>query len=216
MKYKVTLNGRTYEVEVEAGKAMCVAEYEAYAPAAAPVAAAPVAAAPVAAPAAAPAAAGVTVSGGESVNAPMPGNILKVNVSVGQTVKAGQVLVVLEAMKMENEIMAPCDGVVSAVPAAKGATVNTGDLLVAIGGTVTAAAPAVTGAGDAVTAPMPGNILKVNVNVGDAVKEGQVLVVLEAMKMENEIMAPCDGVVNQVLVTKGATVDTGSPMVVIG
>ena len=131
MKYKVTLNGRTYEVEVEAGKAMCVAEYEAYAPAAAP-AAAPVAAAPVAAPAAAPAAAGVTVSGGESVNAPMPGNILKVNVSVGQTVKAGQVLVVLEAMKMENEIMAPCDGVVSAVPVAKGASVNTGDVLVVI------------------------------------------------------------------------------------
>ena len=80
MKYKVTLNGRTYEVEVEAGKAMCVAEYEAYAPAAAPVAA-PVAAAPVAAPAPAAApAAGVTVTGGESVTAPMPGNILKVNV----------------------------------------------------------------------------------------------------------------------------------------
>ena len=132
MKYKVTLNGRTYEVEVEAGKAMCVAEYEAYAPAAAPVAAAPVAAAPVAAPAAAPAAAGVTVSGGESVTAPMPGNILKVNVSVGQSVKAGDVLVVLEAMKMENEIMAPCDGVVSAVPVAKGATVNTGDLLLSL------------------------------------------------------------------------------------
>ena len=132
MKYKVTLNGRTYEVEVEAGKAMCVAEYEAYAPAAAPVAAAPVAAAPVAAPAAAPAAAGVTVSGGESVNAPMPGNILKVNVSVGQTVKAGQVLVVLEAMKMENEIMAPCDGTVGAVSVTKGATVETGALLCTI------------------------------------------------------------------------------------
>ena len=121
MKYKVTLNGRTYEVEVEAGKAMCVAEYEAYAPAAAPVAA-PVAAAPVAAaPAAAPAAAGVTVSGGESVNAPMPGNILKVNVSVGQTVKEGDLLVVLEAMKMENEIFAPCSGTISAVPVSKAA-----------------------------------------------------------------------------------------------
>ena len=237
MKYKVTLNGRTYEVEVEAGKAMCVAEYEAYAPAAAPVAAAPVAAAPVAAPAAAPAAAGVTVSGGESVNAPMPGNILKVNVSVGQSVKAGEVLVVLEAMKMENEIMAPCDGVVSAVPAAKGATVNTGDLLVAIGGTVTAAAPAPVAApapapvaapapapaaapaapvaGEAVTAPMPGNILKVNVTAGQAVKEGDVLVILEAMKMENEIMAPRAGTVAQVPVTKGSTVDTGATLVVL-
>ena len=132
MKYKVTLNGRTYEVEVEAGKAMCVAEYEAYAPAAAPVAAAPVAAAPVAAPAAAPAAAGVTVSGGESVNAPMPGNILKVNVSVGQTVKAGQVLVVLEAMKMENEIMAPRAGTVAQVPVTKGSTVDTGATLVVL------------------------------------------------------------------------------------
>ena len=132
MKYKVTLNGRTYEVEVEAGKAMCVAEYEAYAPAAAPVAA-PVAAAPAAAaPAAAPAAAGVTVSGGESVNAPMPGNILKVNVSVGQTVKAGQVLVVLEAMKMENEIMAPKAGTVAQVLVQKGSTVNTGDTMVVL------------------------------------------------------------------------------------
>ena len=100
MKYKVTLNGRTYEVEVEAGKAMCVAEYEAYAPAAAPVAA-PVAAAPVAAPAAAPAApAAAAPVAGEAVTAPMPGNILKVNVNVGDAVKEGQVLVVLEAMKM--------------------------------------------------------------------------------------------------------------------
>ena len=132
MKYKVTLNGRTYEVEVEAGKAMCVAEYEAYAPAAAPVAA-PVAAAPVAAaPAAAPAAGGVTVSGGESVNAPMPGNILKVAVSVGQTVKEGDLLVVLEAMKMENEIFAPCAGTVAQVLVSKGSTVDTGATMVVL------------------------------------------------------------------------------------
>ena len=131
MKYKVTLNGRTYEVEVEAGKAMLLSEYEAVAPAApaAPAAAAPVAAAPAAA---APAAPAVTGSG-EAVNAPMPGNILKVNVNVGDAVKSGTVLVVLEAMKMENEIMAPKDGTVTQVLVSKGSTVDTGAPLVVIG-----------------------------------------------------------------------------------
>ena len=129
MKYKVTLNGRTYEVEVEAGKAMLIDEYEAIAPSAAP-AAAPVAA-PATTPAAAPAA-GVTVSGGESVKAPMPGNILKVNVSVGQTVKEGDLLVVLEAMKMENEIFAPKSGTVAQVLVQKGSTVDTGATMVVL------------------------------------------------------------------------------------
>ena len=131
MKYKVTLNGRTYEVEVEHGKAILLDEYEAIAPA--PVAAAPVAAAPAAAaPAAAPAAPVVT-GAGEAVNAPMPGNILKVNVNVGDAVKEGQVLVVLEAMKMENEIMAPKAGTVTQVLVSKGSTVDTGAPLVVIG-----------------------------------------------------------------------------------
>ena len=131
MKYKVTLNGRTYEVEVEAGKAMLLSEYEAVAPAPAAAPAAPAAAAP-AAPAAAPAAPAVTGSG-EAVNAPMPGNILKVNVKVGDAVKSGTVLVVLEAMKMENEIMAPKAGTVTQVLVSKGATVDTGAALVVIG-----------------------------------------------------------------------------------
>ncbi len=136
MKYKVTLNGRVYEVEVEAGKAMLLAEYEAVAPAA--PAAAPVAAAPVAAPAAAPAApaapAAVAVTGaGEVVAAPMPGTILKVNVQNGQAVKAGDVLCVLEAMKMENDITAPKAGTVTQVVTSKGASVSTGDALVVIG-----------------------------------------------------------------------------------
>ena len=65
-------------------------------------------------------------------------------------------------------------------------------------------------------APMPGTILKVKVQTGQAVKEGDVLVVLEAMKMENEILAPKNGTITQVLVSKGSTVDTGAPMVVIG
>ena len=131
MKYKVTLNGRTYEVEVEAGKAMLLDEYEAIAPAA-PAAAPVAAAAAPAAPAAAPAAPAVT-GAGDAVTAPMPGTILKVNVQNGQAVKAGQVLVVLEAMKMENEIMAPKDGTVTQVVVSKGASVDTGAPLVIIG-----------------------------------------------------------------------------------
>ena len=133
MKYKVTLNNRVYEVEVEEGNAMLVDEYELAAPAAtaapAPVA---VAAAPVApaAPAAAPAAAGLAA--GTVVEAPMPGNVLKINVTQGQTVKEGDVLVVLEAMKMENEITSTKSGVVAQIVAAKGAVVETGSPLVVI------------------------------------------------------------------------------------
>ena len=129
MKYKVTLNGRTYEVEVEAGKAMLLDEYEAVVPTAAPVAAP---AAPAAAPAAAAPAAAAVTAAGEAVNAPMPGTILKVNVTQGQAVKAGTLLCVLEAMKMENEIMAPKDGTVAQVVVSKGASVNTGDALVVL------------------------------------------------------------------------------------
>ena len=134
MQYKITLNGRTYEVEVEAGKAMLLDEYEAIVPTAAP---APAAAAPVAAPAAAPApaapAAPAITGAGEAVTAPMPGNILKVNVTQGQAVKEGEVLCVLEAMKMENEIRAPKAGSVTQVLVSKGSTVDTGAALVVIG-----------------------------------------------------------------------------------
>lgn len=133
MKYKVTLNNRTYEVEVEEGKAMLIDEYEAYAPAApAPVAAAPVAAAPAAAPAAPAAPAGAALATGEVVKSPMPGNILKINVSQGQKVNEGDVLIVLEAMKMENEIVATKSGTVAQIVTAKGAVVETGAPLVVI------------------------------------------------------------------------------------
>ena len=128
MKYELTLNGRTYEVEVELADPMMMQEFQSYAPAPAAPAAPVVEAAPSAAPAAAPAVTGA----GEKVDSPMPGTILKVNVAAGQTVKEGDLLVVLEAMKMENEIFAPKGGTVSQVLVEKGASVNTGDVLVVI------------------------------------------------------------------------------------
>ena len=112
-KYRVTVNGVPYEIELE--------ELTGAAPAPAP-AAAP---APTPAPSPAPA-------GGEQVTAPMPGTILAVNVAVGDSVKRGQVLMILEAMKMENEIMCPRDGRVTAIQAAKGTAVESGTPLCTI------------------------------------------------------------------------------------
>ena len=111
-KYKVNVNGTAYEVEIEEMTG-------------APT----VATAPVAASAAAPAASGA----GESITSPMPGNILAVNVANGSAVKKGDVLMILEAMKMENEIMCPRDGVVASVNTSKGASVESGTLLCVIG-----------------------------------------------------------------------------------
>lgn len=129
MKYKVTLKGVTYEVEVEKGEAMIVDEYAAYAPA---PAAAPVVSAAPAAPVAAAPAVSAAPAAGTPVTSPLPGNVLSVKVGVGQAVKAGELLVLIEAMKMENEVLAPCDGVVKEIRAAKGAVVATGDTLLVI------------------------------------------------------------------------------------
>ena len=118
----VTVNGVAYDVTVEETAGGAVA-----APAAAP-APAPAAAAP-AAPAPAPAAAPAGSDGALAVNAPMPGNILDVRVKPGDSVKAGDTLLILEAMKMENEISAPQDGTIASVNVSKGDTVNSGDLL---------------------------------------------------------------------------------------
>ena len=113
--YKVNVNGTMYEVSIELIDEKDVVMNK---PAAAP--------APVAAPAAAPVAA---PAGGQAITAPMPGTILDVKVSNGAAVKKGDLLFVLEAMKMENEILAPCDGTVQGVAATKGATVSTGEAL---------------------------------------------------------------------------------------
>ncbi|WP_295231178.1 methylmalonyl-CoA decarboxylase subunit gamma [Veillonella sp.] len=123
-KFNVTVNGTAYDVEVN--------EVKGAAPAAAPKAAP--AAAPKAAPAPAPAAAAAPVpAGAETVKAPMPGKILSVAVSAGQAVKKGETLLILEAMKMQNEIAAPHDAVVAEVRVAANQTVSTGDDMVVLG-----------------------------------------------------------------------------------
>lgn len=125
--YTITVNGTPYNVTVEEGTSTQAAPVStaAVAPAPAPV---PVAetSAPASAPAAAPA-------GSVTVDAPMPGNILDVKVSTGSSVKSGDVLVILEAMKMENEIVAPQDGTIASVNVAKGDTVDAGQTLVSLG-----------------------------------------------------------------------------------
>ena len=110
-KYNVTVNGTAYEITLEVVDAADVKTTAAPTPAAAPVAA---------------------PAGGETVAAPMPGNILAVNVQNGAAVKKGDVLMILEAMKMENEIMAPCDGTIASVNVTKGSTVETGATLCVI------------------------------------------------------------------------------------
>jgi len=135
-KFNITVNGKAYEVEVEeiGGRGSCNAcasgsterqhqkQHRLPAPAAAAPAAAPAAAAPAAAP----------VAGGSTVSAPMPGTVLDIKVAVGDTVKVNDVLMILEAMKMENEIMAPVAGKVAQISVSKGASVNSGDVMIVI------------------------------------------------------------------------------------
>ncbi len=120
-KFNITVNGTTYEVEVEevsAGSSVQAAPVKAAAPA--PVKAAPKPQA-------------VPVAAGEQVKAPMPGTIADIRVTAGQKVKSGDVLMILEAMKMENEIVSPADGTVAQIPVGKGASVNSGDVLCVLG-----------------------------------------------------------------------------------
>ncbi|GAB6093769.1 biotin attachment protein [Desulfatiferula olefinivorans] len=194
------VNGKTYAVDVQEG-----------------LAAAPASAAPVQA--AGPA---------QAVKAQMPGTVVRVQVSPGASVNAGDTLLVLEAMKMEVEVKASSAGTVTDIAVATGAQVNTGQDLVFIAsaGAAPAAAPAaaapapqaapVSGAGKEVKAQMPGTVVRVNVTEGASVNSGDTLLVLEAMKMEVEVKAPVAGTVTSVSVAAGAQVSTGQALVTIG
>jgi len=188
--------------------------------------------------AAAPAPAQKTVvTGSTDVVAPMPGLILRLNAKVGDDVKKDQEVCVMEAMKMENPIYSPCDGKVSAIPVNQGDQIQAGAVIMSIGGVAIvqaapapvseapaaepvpapAAAPAAAPAGGTeITAPMPGLLLRFGVKKGDAVKKDQEVCVMEAMKMENPIYSPCDGVVADVLVGQGDQLQSGDAIMIIG
>lgn len=143
MKYVATINGKKYEVEVEKLEAYKSLDRNGVAAPAAPVlpasapvqrpaAPAPAPVAPAPAPAAAPAPKAAAPAGATTVEAPMPGKILNIKVSEGQAVKFGEVVVIMEAMKMETEIVAPADGTVSKILVKAGDSVDTGAALVAL------------------------------------------------------------------------------------
>ena len=208
---KVTVNGQTYQVEVPHKKAK--GPHVAIAPAA-----------PVA-----------QKGGTKNVNSELPGTVTKINVAAGQHVKRGEVLLVIEAMKMANDIISEVDGTVQRVAVTQGQSVNQGDVLVEmvadfvaakaevtpkpapaapapVAAPAPAASPAPAGA-KTVTAPLPGTITKITVKVGDSVNAGDTVLMMEAMKMENNITAEFAGTVKAILVDTGAQVQSGQALV---
>lgn len=128
MKYKVTLGNKVYEVEVEKGNAVLLDEYEAKAPAVA----APVVSAPVAAELVAQTAAPAPQAGGKTINSPLPGTVVAIKKNIGDVVKKNEVVAIIEAMKMENDVTANEEGTVTAVLSAKGASVQQGTPLISL------------------------------------------------------------------------------------
>lgn len=217
----VTVNGKAYQVELpEHVVAARPTIHPMTAQAAAPAAHTP---------APAPAAAGASAT----VTSPLPGTITKVNVAAGQKVKKGEVLLVMEAMKMANDVVAEADGTVQQVCVKEGQSVNQGDVLIQLQAEAAAApkaapaapkaapqpAPAAAPAqkpaagASAVTAPLPGTVTKVLVAVGQQVKAGETMLTMEAMKMENNITAETAGTVKAILVQPGAQVQSGDALV---
>ena len=229
---EVTVNGTVFQVEIE--KQETVKKKPVVAPR--PAATATGAAVSASKPAAAPASAGTTV-----VKSPLPGSIVKVMVQAGQDIKKGDTLLTMESMKMENVIASEVTGKVKSVLVQPGQNVMQDDKLVEIEVAAAAAptpaaetpkaspAPAATKAepapapapkaapagGTKITSPLPGSVIKVLVSEGQAVKKGDTLLTLESMKMENAILAECDGTVSKIAVTAGQNVMQDDLLVVI-
>ncbi|MBE6356524.1 MAG: biotin/lipoyl-binding protein [Lentisphaerae bacterium] len=162
------------------------------------------------------AAAAAPVAGGaaSTMTSPLPGTVTKILVKAGDAVKAGDTVMILEAMKMETPVAADKDGVISSVDVAVGAVVAEGDALVTIATAGGAAAPA--GGASTMSSPLPGTVTKILVKAGDAVKAGDTVMILEAMKMETPIAADKDGVVASIDVAVGAVVAEGDALITIG
>lgn len=229
---EVTVNGTVFQVEIEKQETVKKKPVVALRPAATATGAAVSASKP----AAAPASAGTTV-----VKSPLPGSIVKVMVQAGQDIKKGDTLLTMESMKMENVIASEVTGKVKSVLVQPGQNVMQDDKLVEIEVAAAAApapaaetpkatpapaapkaepapAPAPKAApagGTKITSPLPGSVIKVLVSEGQAVKKGDTLLTLESMKMENAIMAECDGTVSKIAVTAGQNVMQDDLLVVI-
>ena len=189
--YTVTVEGKTFNVQVKEGGVITADLNSQVVEGAAKKAAAPAGA-------------------GKEIPAPMPGTIVRVEVNAGDTVEEGQVVAVIEAMKMETEIKAPCAGTVGEV------LVGAKDVVTAGQAIMTIATAGGAAAGTEVVAPMPGTIVRVEVNAGDTVAKDDVVAVIEAMKMETEIKAPCAGTVGEVLVGAKDVVTAGQAIMTIG
>ena len=147
----------------------------------------------------------------EEIKAPMPGTIVRVEVNEGDAVEAGQVVAVIEAMKMETEIKAEKAGIVKEILVGAKDVVTAGQAII----TIAAEGGAASAGGTEVAAPMPGTIVRVEVNEGDAVEADQVVAVIEAMKMETEIKAPVAGTVKEILVGAKDVVTAGQAIMTI-
>ena len=231
--FKFTINGNVYEVAVEAaenGKSNVTVNGKSYVVETEAEAAQPTVRR------AAVAGATKTVSG--VMKSPLPGKVLKVLVSAGQSVKRGETLMVIESMKMENNIAAQADGIVRSIMVSADQSILQGDALLDFESTEVEAVPApapvakpapapkaapkaapapapapkAAASAKSVTSPLPGNVISLSVAVGDTVKRGQTVLVMESMKMENNIPAPRDGKVTAIHVAAGKSVMQGDAL----